>query len=166
MSSECATRCLHVAGEGDAAAEQPARAPAHVRHERAALAGHPARLPRSKRLARQDLMKIDPDRARDVRVTLVEAMQVLGSFDARLREYAARTLHRQGIHLVHGMVKEVREKEVELRSGDVMPYGLCVWSTGVGAPPLRTIRFLRSCSLSHCPPSPFKTSGSRASGIW
>lgn len=82
----------------------------------------------------QDLMKIDPDRARDVRVTLVEAMQVLGSFDARLREYAARTLHRQGIHLVHGMVKEVREKEVELRSGDVMPYGLCVWSTGVGAP--------------------------------
>ena len=83
-------------------------------------------------------MRIDPDRARDVRVTLVEAMQLLGSFDARLREYAARTLHRQGIHLVHGMVKEVREKEVELRSGDVMPYGLCVWSTGVGAPPLRS----------------------------
>ncbi|KAK9842472.1 hypothetical protein WJX81_001619 [Elliptochloris bilobata] len=81
---------------------------------------------------RSDLMKIDPDRARDVRVTLVEAMQLLGSFDSRLREYAARTLHRQGIHLVHGMVKEVREKEVELRSGDVMPYGLCVWSTGVG----------------------------------
>ena len=66
------------------------------------------------------------------------AVQVLGSFDARLREYAARTLHKQGIHLVHGMVKEVREGEVELRSGDVMPYGLCVWSTGVGAPPLRT----------------------------
>ena len=63
---------------------------------------------------------------------------MLGSFDARLREYAARTLHRQGIHLVHGMVKEVREGEVELRSGDVMPYGLCVWSTGVGAPPPRT----------------------------
>ena len=53
----------------------------------------------------QDLTRIDPDRARDVRVTLVEAMQLLGSFDSPLREYAARTLHRQGIHLVHGMVK-------------------------------------------------------------
>lgn len=53
----------------------------------------------------QDLMRIDPNRARDVRVTLVEAMQLLGSFDARLREYAARTLHRQGIRLMQGMVK-------------------------------------------------------------
>lgn len=35
--------------------------------------------------------------------------------------------------MVHGMVKEVRETEVELRSGDKIPYGLCVWSTGVGA---------------------------------
>ena len=35
--------------------------------------------------------------------------------------------------MVHGMVKEVRETEVELRSGDTIPYGLCVWSTGVGA---------------------------------
>lgn len=74
------------------------------------------------------------------------ALQVLGSFDARLREYAARTLHRQGIHLVHGMVKEVREGEVELRSGDVMPYGLCVWSTGVGAPPPRACLAFRAAA--------------------
>lgn len=40
-------------------------------------------------------MRIDPDRARDVRVTLVEAMQLLSSFDSRLREYAARSLHQQ-----------------------------------------------------------------------
>lgn len=43
----------------------------------------------------QDLMRCDPDRARDVRVTLVEAMQLLSSFDSRLREYAARSLHQQ-----------------------------------------------------------------------
>ncbi|BDA46213.1 Internal alternative NAD(P)H-ubiquinone oxidoreductase A1 [Coccomyxa sp. Obi] len=79
-----------------------------------------------------DLMRIDAERARDIRITLIEGAQLLGSFDARLREYAARKLHNQGIHLVKSMVKEVKEKELVLQNGDVMPYGLCVWSTGVG----------------------------------
>ena len=34
------------------------------------------------------------------RVTLIEAQQVLGTFDAPLREYAANKLHKQGVHLV------------------------------------------------------------------
>lgn len=34
------------------------------------------------------------------RVTLVEANEVLGSFDVRLREYAASKLHKQGVHLI------------------------------------------------------------------
>lgn len=33
-------------------------------------------------------------------MTLVEANEVLGSFDVRLREYAARKLHKQGVHLI------------------------------------------------------------------
>lgn len=45
-------------------------------------------------------MRIDAERARDIRVTLIEGAQLLGSFDVRLREYAARKLHRQGIRLV------------------------------------------------------------------
>lgn len=45
-------------------------------------------------------MRIDAERARDIRITLVEGAQLLGSFDGRLREYAARKLHNQGIHLV------------------------------------------------------------------
>jgi len=45
-------------------------------------------------------MKIDRERARDIRVTIVEGMQLLGSFDVRLREYAANKLHKQGVHLV------------------------------------------------------------------
>ena len=47
-------------------------------------------------MAWQDLMKIDRERARDIRVTIVEGMQLLGSFDVRLREYAANKLHKQG----------------------------------------------------------------------
>jgi NADH:ubiquinone reductase (non-electrogenic) len=48
----------------------------------------------------QDLRRIDSERARDIRVTLVEGMQILGNFDARLREYAAVKLHNQGVSLV------------------------------------------------------------------
>lgn len=81
---------------------------------------------------RRDLSKIDPNRARDVRITLIEADQLLGSFDTKLREYAALKLTRAGVHLVKGIVKEVRRTELELKSGAVIPYGLCVWSTGVG----------------------------------
>ena len=48
----------------------------------------------------QDLMRIDSERARDIRVTIVEGLQLLGNFDARLREYAADKLHKQGVNLV------------------------------------------------------------------
>ncbi len=36
----------------------------------------------------------------DGRVTLIEAQQVLGTFDAPLREYAANKLNKQGVHLI------------------------------------------------------------------
>ena len=34
------------------------------------------------------------------RVTLIEAQQLLGTFDAPLREYAANRLNKQGVHLL------------------------------------------------------------------
>lgn len=34
-----------------------------------------------------------------------------------------------------GVVKEVRPTEIELQDGGVLPYGLCIWSTGVGPTP-------------------------------
>ncbi|KAL4421702.1 hypothetical protein ABPG77_010646 [Micractinium sp. CCAP 211/92] len=84
---------------------------------------------------KRDLRKIDPGRARDMRITMIEANELLGSFDSRLREYAARRLTREGVQLVKGVVKEVRQKEVELQDGSIIPFGLCVWSTGVGPTP-------------------------------
>ena len=45
-------------------------------------------------------MRIDSERAREIQITLVEGFQLLGSFDVRLREYAARSLHKQGVHLI------------------------------------------------------------------
>ena len=68
----------HVAGKGDAAAGQLLTRnlqgdAAHMWCRHGILAPGAYATCGS---ARQDLMKIDPDRARDVRVTLVEAMQV------------------------------------------------------------------------------------------
>ncbi|EFN58862.1 hypothetical protein CHLNCDRAFT_140737 [Chlorella variabilis] len=83
----------------------------------------------------RDLRKIDPSRARDMRITLIEANELLGSFDARLREYTARKLVKEGVQLVKGVVKEVTEGELELQDGSRIPFGLCVWSTGVGPTP-------------------------------
>jgi NADH:ubiquinone reductase (non-electrogenic) len=81
---------------------------------------------------RRDLQRIDPDRGRDVRITLIEANELLGSFDARLREYAVGKLVKEGVHLLKAVVKEVRKTEIELTNGQIIPFGLCVWSTGVG----------------------------------
>eukprot|EP01026_Neomeris_dumetosa_P076348 TRINITY_DN81866_c0_g1_i1.p1 TRINITY_DN81866_c0_g1~~TRINITY_DN81866_c0_g1_i1.p1 ORF type:complete len:416 (-),score=64.00 TRINITY_DN81866_c0_g1_i1:217-1464(-) len=86
-------------------------------------------------LINQDLKRVVPARAQDLRVTLVEAAELLGSFEKPLREYAARRLTKLGVRLVQGVVKEVRETEIELRDGRVFPFGLCVWSTGVGPTP-------------------------------
>ncbi|GLI68456.1 hypothetical protein VaNZ11_012878 [Volvox africanus] len=82
-----------------------------------------------------ELRALYPERARGMRVTLVEARELLGSFDASLREYAARKLIRRGVVLKKGVVHEVTERDVVLKDGTVLPYGLCIWSTGVGPTP-------------------------------
>lgn len=50
-------------------------------------------------------------------MTVIEANELMGMFDAGLREYAARQLVEAGVHLMRGIVKEVREREVELKAG-------------------------------------------------
>ncbi len=54
------------------------------------------------------------------RVTLVEASELLGNFDGKLREYAARSLVQAGVHLTKGLVKEVQETKMTLADGQVM----------------------------------------------
>ncbi|GIL54148.1 hypothetical protein Vafri_9702 [Volvox africanus] len=62
-----------------------------------------------------ELRALYPERARGMRVTLVEARELLGSFDASLREYAARKLIRRGVVLKKGVVHEVTERDVVLK---------------------------------------------------
>ncbi|CAN6683243.1 unnamed protein product [Malus baccata var. baccata] len=67
-----------------------------------------------------------------IKVTLVEANEILSSFDVGLRQYATNHLTKVGVRLMRGVVKEVHPKKIVLNDGTDVPYGLLVWSTGVG----------------------------------
>ncbi|KAK8697779.1 hypothetical protein V6N13_113916 [Hibiscus sabdariffa] len=67
-----------------------------------------------------------------IHVTLIEANEILSSFDDRLRHYAIKHLTKSGVRLVRGIVKDVKPENLVLSDGSEVPYGLLVWSTGVG----------------------------------
>nr|XP_008383805.2 internal alternative NAD(P)H-ubiquinone oxidoreductase A1, mitochondrial-like [Malus domestica]XP_008383807.2 internal alternative NAD(P)H-ubiquinone oxidoreductase A1, mitochondrial-like [Malus domestica]XP_017190311.2 internal alternative NAD(P)H-ubiquinone oxidoreductase A1, mitochondrial-like [Malus domestica] len=67
-----------------------------------------------------------------IQVTLIEANEILSSFDVGLRQYATNHLTKAGVRLMRGVVKEVHPKKIVLNDGTDVPYGLLVWSTGVG----------------------------------
>ncbi|KAK2644168.1 hypothetical protein Ddye_019363 [Dipteronia dyeriana] len=81
-----------------------------------------------------------------IKVTLIEANEILSSFDIGLRQYATKHLNKCGVSLMRGVVKEVHPKKIVLNDGTVVPYGLLVWSTGVGPS-----QFVKSL---HLPKSP------------
>lgn len=77
-----------------------------------------------------------------IRVTLIEANEILSSFDDRLRLYATNQLTKSGVRLVRGVVKDVKPNNIILDNGAEVPYGLLIWSTGVGPSP-----FVKSLDL-------------------
>ncbi|KAD3336482.1 hypothetical protein E3N88_32001 [Mikania micrantha] len=81
-----------------------------------------------------------------IHVTLIEANDILSSFDDRLRVYATNQLIKSGVRLVHGIVKDVQPKKLVLSDGTNVPYGLLVWSTGVGPS-----SFIRDMDLPKAP---------------
>jgi len=82
----------------------------------------------------------------DIHVTLIEARDILSSFDDRLRRYAIKQLNKSGVRFVRGIVKDVQSQKLILDDGTEVPYGLLVWSTGVGPSP-----FVRSLGLPKDP---------------
>jgi NADH:ubiquinone reductase (non-electrogenic) len=55
-------------------------------------------------------------------------------------------LLQSGVRLVRGVVKDVQSQKIMLNDGTEVPYGLLVWSTGVGPSP-----FSRSLKLPTSP---------------
>ena len=56
-----------------------------------------------------------------------------GSFDASLRKYCTQKFKRDKIDVLEGaIVADVHNNQVRLKDGRELPFGVCVWSTGVG----------------------------------
>jgi NADH:ubiquinone reductase (non-electrogenic) len=70
----------------------------------------------------------------EVRITLVEAgSEILSTFDVKLRTYAGDLFRRQRIDVrTQTPVVRVERDRLQLQSGEWIPYGLLLWSTGNG----------------------------------
>ena len=71
-------------------------------------------------------------------ITILEAgSAILGTFDHVLSEYTAKFFRRQHIGVrTNSRVIDVADREIRLQDGEVVSYGLLVWSTGIGPTPL------------------------------
>ncbi|KAL2341959.1 hypothetical protein Fmac_009899 [Flemingia macrophylla] len=91
----------------------------------------------------EDLVRLYPGIKDLVKITLLEAGDhILGMFDKRITAFAEDKFRRDGIDVKTGsMVVKVSEREIstkELKNGGeikTIPYGLAVWSTGIGTRP-------------------------------
>ncbi|ESS68351.1 NADH dehydrogenase [Trypanosoma cruzi Dm28c] len=81
---------------------------------------------------RDDVRKINHKLVEFCKVTVLEAGEVFGMFDLRVRNWGKRRLDALGVRIVKGAVVTVNNKEVVTKDGIVIRTGLVVWSTGVG----------------------------------
>ncbi|PSS05755.1 External alternative NAD(P)H-ubiquinone oxidoreductase [Actinidia chinensis var. chinensis] len=91
----------------------------------------------------EDLAKLYPSVKDHVKITLLEAADhILNMFDKRITAFAEEKFQRDGIDLKTGsMVVKVTDKEIstkERATGEnrSIPYGMVVWSTGIGTRPV------------------------------
>lgn len=92
----------------------------------------------------EDLVKLYPNVKEAVKITLLEATDhILNMFDKRITAFAEEKFQRDGIDVKTGaMVVKVTDKEIstkQVKNGggiSTMPYGMVVWSTGIGTRPV------------------------------
>ncbi|CAI0407229.1 unnamed protein product [Linum tenue] len=92
---------------------------------------------------KEDLVKLYPAAGKYVKITLLEAADhILTMFDKRITEFAEDKFKRDGIDVKLGsMVIKVSDKEISTKGRvngqlSTMPYGMVVWSTGIGTDPV------------------------------
>jgi len=84
----------------------------------------------------QDVTKSFPEVQKYVAITLLEANEILNSFDKRLRDYTMKHFKDMKINVKIASVKEVKKDSIVLGNGEILQCGLVVWSTGITARPL------------------------------
>ncbi|KAI7836386.1 hypothetical protein COHA_009749 [Chlorella ohadii] len=93
-------------------------------------------------LITEDLVKLYPDQIQDVSVRVIELMDhVLSMYDRAIGQYTAERFARSGIKLVlNSRVKAVQDGRVTVvdkeGSESEIPFGACVWATGVAMHPV------------------------------
>lgn len=77
----------------------------------------------------------------DIKVTIIQSRDhILNTFDVKISEYAQRRFERSGIRIItDARVERIDEDKVVYRFKNAdppvyreVPYGLCMWSTGIG----------------------------------
>lgn len=87
------------------------------------------------RVLPKDYPNLDVSRARIILVEMLDFL--LPPYGERSRSYAEEVLRGRGIDLRLGQaLSEVREGEVELKSGERIPFGTFIWAAGVRGHPL------------------------------
>ncbi|KAM0071177.1 putative NADH:ubiquinone reductase (non-electrogenic) [Helianthus debilis subsp. tardiflorus] len=91
----------------------------------------------------EDLVKLYPDLEEYTTITLLEAGDhILSMFDKRITDFAEEKFKRDGINVKTGStVVKVSNKSISLKersTGEMkdLPYGMVVWSTGIGTRPV------------------------------
>lgn len=75
-------------------------------------------------------------------------------------------MYQCGVRLMRGVVKEVHDRRIVLSDGSDVPYGLLVWSTGVGPSEfVKSLDLPKSPGGRYIPFFPFKMFCSPASGL-
>ncbi|CAL5221410.1 g3596 [Coccomyxa viridis] len=87
---------------------------------------------------RGDLSRKYPELMADVKVTLLQSGQtILTSFTDNLQNRALETFRKTGVDVRLGVrVTEVTANKIKLKDGELIDYGICVWSTGNAARPI------------------------------
>jgi NADH:ubiquinone reductase (non-electrogenic) len=82
----------------------------------------------------EDLHKPYSSLISHVKITILEAgPSILSTFDGVLSDYTAKFFRRQRIEVrTNSPVVRVAAETITLRNGDIVPFGLLVWSTGTG----------------------------------
>ncbi|PKI35054.1 hypothetical protein CRG98_044569, partial [Punica granatum] len=90
----------------------------------------------------EDLAELYPSVKDLVKITLLEAGDhILNMFDKRITAFAEEKFQRDNIHVKTGsMVVKVSEKDISTKERSTgqtvsLPYGMVVWSTGIGTRP-------------------------------
>ncbi|KAI3632808.1 hypothetical protein MIR68_008883 [Amoeboaphelidium protococcarum] len=107
-----------------------------------------------------DLSRFFPHLKQHVRVCIIQSVDhILNTYDEKISEYAREKFERDGIEvLLRSKVTQVEEDQLtyEFSNRDTkkvetikIPYGLCVWTTGVGMQPLTERIVQKISSQSH-----------------